>query len=99
MDGSHAVPGDRTPTLEEFERVPEREERRAVPDTPADMRAKVEDYLSAGARQVWVVEPRTRSATVHGPGAEASTLQAGDALDGGESLPGLRIPVAELFER
>ncbi|MEX0891021.1 MAG: Uma2 family endonuclease [Gemmatimonadota bacterium] len=64
----------------------------------AEIQAKVQDYLGAGAKIVWVVQPRTQEITVHRPAAEPVFLRRGDTLDGGEVLPGLRLAVAELFE-
>ncbi len=68
-------------------------------NTLAEVRAKVLDYLAAGARAVWVVEPRTRGVTVYAAGGGVRDLGPGDELDGDEVLPGLRLPVAALFAR
>ncbi len=68
-------------------------------NTVAEILDKVRDYLEAGARTVWVVEPRTRGVTVHVPGGEPRVLREADVLDGGEVLPGFRLQVAELFAR
>ncbi len=59
--------------------------------------AKVSAWLSAGARVVWVAEPRDAFVTVHEPDRPARRLGASDVLDGAPLLPGLRIPVAEVF--
>ncbi|MEW6277150.1 MAG: Uma2 family endonuclease [Candidatus Eremiobacterota bacterium] len=58
---------------------------------------KVQDYLSAGVRLVWVLYPRTR--TVHGyfPGGRAQVLYASDVLTGEDVLPGFSLPVSQLF--
>lgn len=63
----------------------------------SEMQEKVLEYLAAGGRQVWVVDPRLRSVTVHTPGGEARLFTAGAVLEGGEVLPGFRVPVEELF--
>lgn len=66
-----------------------------------DSRRKVTDkaaeYLAAGARAVWVVEPRRRTVTVHRPGHRPTTLDRDETLDGDPYLPGLRLQVADLF--
>lgn len=62
-----------------------------------EMQRKVGDYLAAGTRLVWVVDPPTRTVTVYRPGAQASRLEAGAELDGGEVLPGFRVALGELF--
>jgi Uma2 family endonuclease len=59
---------------------------------------KVTMWLEYGTREVWVLDPRTRTVTVHRPGEEATDLGETDDLDGGDVLSGFRIAVAELFE-
>lgn len=69
------------------------------PDDAADeVQQKVLDYLRAGARQVWVVYPDTRSVMVHAAGGEARTLGPEETLDGGEVAPGFAVRVGEFFE-
>ncbi len=46
---------------------------------------------------VWVIEPRARRAIVHRGDRTARTLGMGDELDGEDVLPGLCLPLAELF--
>ena len=59
---------------------------------------KVEAYLAAGVRPVWVFEPSRRAVRVYTPERERRLrADRGDALDGGDVLPGLRLPLAELF--
>ncbi len=82
--------------------------RRGAPDlaveilSPSNRRAevveKVAEYLVAGARAVWVVDPRKHSVTVHRPGADSRVYRAEDELDGGEVLPGFRLPLSRLFD-
>lgn len=66
-------------------------------DSALEIEKKVETYLRAGVRLVWVVNPVAQSITVHTPDRVARTLFAGDTLDGGDVLPGFAIPVAALF--
>jgi Uma2 family endonuclease len=63
------------------------------------MTRKVFEYLKAGAQQVWVVNPGTESVVVYAPTAPTRLFSAGDVIDGGESFPGLVVPLAELFRR
>jgi Uma2 family endonuclease len=58
---------------------------------------KVHEYLAAGVPLLWVVYPRQRTVTVYAAGREPRTLRGGDALDGGDVLPGFRLPLAEVF--
>jgi Uma2 family endonuclease len=66
-------------------------------DRDAEVAAKVEMWLDAGVRLVWVADPPARTVTIHVPGVEPRVLREGDELDGGVVLPGFRVAVAELF--
>lgn len=96
-------------STESLERLPQRGPYRVgAPDlavevlSPSNTRweieVKVEEYLAAGARAVWVVDPQRQTVVVHLSGREPQTLGPSDTLDGGEYLPGFRLPVAEIFE-
>jgi Uma2 family endonuclease len=62
-----------------------------------DVQEKVTDYLDAGVRLVWVVDPHTRTVTTHAPDATARILRQTDTLNGGDVLPGFRLPLAGFF--
>jgi Uma2 family endonuclease len=62
-----------------------------------EIHEKVLDYLTAGTRLVWVVDPHTRTVTVYGSRHESRLLTLGDDLEGGEVLPGFQISLADLF--
>jgi Uma2 family endonuclease len=66
-------------------------------DTAADIQHKVDAYLQAGTALVWVIYPSLKKVIVYRPDGTARTIPEGGALDGGEVLPGLAIPVAALF--
>jgi Uma2 family endonuclease len=66
-------------------------------NTPAEMHAKVADYLAAGCPLVWLVDPASETVTVHRSLLSPKTLSGPDVLDGDEVLPGFSAPVAELF--
>lgn len=66
-------------------------------NSAAEIQGKVLEYLDAGARLVWVIDPETRTATVYRSRAEIRLLTGADSLDGGDVLPGFRLPLAELF--
>lgn len=67
-------------------------------DNPIQTHQKVRDYLDAGGRLVWVVVPQARTATVYRADGSARLLREQDALEGEDVLPGLRIPLGEVFE-
>ena len=58
---------------------------------------EVAAYLAGGIPLLWVLDPWRRNVAVHAPGRAPFVLTEGDELDGGDVLPGFRLPVAELF--
>lgn len=66
-------------------------------DTYSEVEEKVGGWLGAGARAVWVVDPRRRGVSVYRPVADVTRLSEGDELDGGEVVPGFRCKVSEIF--
>lgn len=65
---------------------------------PVVMAAKVRDFLAAGARAVWVVDPARRTVTVHRRDHVPRTLSESDTLDADPAVPGFRLPVRAVFE-
>ena len=66
-------------------------------DTFNEVEEKVEQWLNAGARAVWVVNPKRRGVTVYRSMTEVTHLSEADELDGGEVVPGFHCKVAEIF--
>jgi Uma2 family endonuclease len=58
---------------------------------------KVSEWLTAGAREVWVVSPKLRNITVYRALNDVAVFTEQDQLDGGEVVPGFRMDVAEIF--
>ena len=54
------------------------------------MRYKIDQYLEAGCKAVWVLDPEKREVEVFEPGARPRVLVAEDSLERAELLPGLR---------
>jgi Uma2 family endonuclease len=67
-------------------------------NTVTELQAKVQDYLVAGARTVWIVDPFTRTVTVYRSKSDIRLLDAGDELSDQEVLPGFRLALSKLFE-
>jgi Uma2 family endonuclease len=59
---------------------------------------KVLDYLEAGTRLVWVINPTSRSATVFRADGTAHLLRENEQLQGEDLLPDLSILLSELFD-
>jgi Uma2 family endonuclease len=63
---------------------------------PGRMADRVRRYREFGVPVVWVLYPDSRTIAVHDAGG-SRTLGEGDVLDGGDVLPGLRLPLADIF--
>jgi Uma2 family endonuclease len=57
-------------------------------DRPGEVLAKVADWLSAGARLVWVIDPERRLARVYRADGTEQIVTADQALDGEDVVPG-----------
>lgn len=68
-------------------------------NTADEIQEKALDYLDAGCRLLWVVYPMRRSVAVYRNRSEIRLLGPGEELDGGDVLPGFRLPVERLFAR
>ena len=66
-------------------------------DLAYEVEQKVEEYLRAGVRIVWVVNPRTHTVQVYRLDQTVARLHEEDDLDGEDILPGFRCPVREIF--
>lgn len=66
-------------------------------DTRPEMRAKAREYLAAGVRVVWVVDPDDRTVTVYTEPTRATLLEADATLTAEDVLPGFSCRVADLF--
>jgi Uma2 family endonuclease len=60
---------------------------------------KVQAYLAAGVRLVWLVDPRREAVEVYTAEGTAHRLTAAGAnvLSGGDVLPGFELPLTDLF--
>jgi len=66
-------------------------------DRPGYVRDKIAEWLEAGTRAVWVVDPRDRTVTVHEPCREPVKHHEADTLRGGSVLPGFELSVRAIF--
>ena len=64
---------------------------------PGQVRKRVAQFLAAGSRLVWVLDPRREVAHVHRADGSESVLGIGEALSGEGVLPGFRCALADLF--
>ena len=66
-------------------------------DRPGEVLAKVADWLTAGTRLVWVVDPERRLARIYRHDGSETIVPAGGALDGEDVLPGFVCPLAPIL--
>jgi Uma2 family endonuclease len=66
-------------------------------DRAREIEEKLADYFEAGARLVWVVDPRRQSIVIHYPDRRSLLRTPSDVLDGEDVVPGFRCSVAEVF--
>jgi Uma2 family endonuclease len=66
-------------------------------DRPGEVRAKIAEWLSAGVRLAWELDPEERTARVHRPDGSVTLLEEHDALDGDVVLPGFRCGLKDLY--
>jgi Uma2 family endonuclease len=64
---------------------------------PGEIAEKIALYFVAGARAVWVFNPKKRTAAVYTSPSDVQTLSEHDTLEGGEVLPGFRLELSKLF--
>jgi Uma2 family endonuclease len=91
------------------ERLARIKDRQGFPDVPPDlavevhlpdernMQRKVQQYLAAGVRSVWVIDPRTRTLTQHRPGEEPVVTSDMDATVREPVLAGFECRLRDLF--
>ena len=68
-------------------------------NSKAEMDRKLIDYFAAGSKLVWYLDPADRSVRVYTSPEDVTRLDESQALDGGDVLPGFRLPIREWFER
>ncbi len=60
---------------------------------------KLHEYFEAGTQLIWYFDHRKRTVKVYTSPDQFTVLDESQTLDGGDVLPGLVIPLRELFER
>lgn len=66
-------------------------------DRPGEVAAKIEEWLSAGVKLAWVLDPERRTARVHRPDGSLTLVEVGGDLEGETVLPGFRCALNDLF--
>jgi Uma2 family endonuclease len=66
-------------------------------NSASEMQEKVFEYLHAGSRAVWTVDPRRRTITVYKSARDIRVLVEADEIAGDDVLPGFRLALTDLF--
>lgn len=66
-------------------------------DRSRSMAAKVSEYLAAGVRLIWVIDPDSKRALVHQSASDRREVGPSDSLKGEDVVPGFSCPLADLF--
>jgi Uma2 family endonuclease len=66
-------------------------------DSAREVREKVDDWMQAGVRLLWAIDPATRSVTVYRSTDDFSVLSEDDNLDGGQVIAGFSANIKDLF--
>ena len=66
-------------------------------DRRGDVLEKVGEYLDAGTRLVWVIDPEERTAAAYRSLTDVRTTGEDDSLDGEDVVPGFACPLASVL--
>ncbi|MEX0819029.1 MAG: Uma2 family endonuclease, partial [Pirellulaceae bacterium] len=58
---------------------------------------KIDEYLQAGVRLIWVVYPETKHVLIYRAGTTVQRLGVEDELSGEDVLPGFRLAISKIF--
>ena len=67
-------------------------------NTVREMVGKMLDYLEAGTRLAWMIDPHSRTVTVYRSLDDIRIVREDGVLDGADVVPGFGLRVSELFE-
>ena len=67
-------------------------------DTSIAVHQKTLQYLEAGARLVWIVDPDARTVTIYRPNGSANLVRAHEVLTGEDVLPGLSVDLSDVMQ-
>jgi Uma2 family endonuclease len=66
-------------------------------DKAEEIDEKIALYFTAGARLVWIVNPKRRTVAVYSSEVEVRILGEAETLEGGDVLPGFACELSRLF--
>lgn len=66
-------------------------------DRVSDLLGRVAEWLEAGSRLIWVIDPERRVAHVYRAGGSRHVVAAGQVLGGEDVLPGFTCPLTDIL--
>lgn len=66
-------------------------------DKTGEVDEKIEDWIQAGIKLLWIVDPKLRTITVYRSLTDVATKTAVDILEGEHVVPGFRCLVSDIF--
>lgn len=67
-------------------------------DLYGKVKSKIREYLTAGVREVWIVEPEFKMITIYRSQTDFTVFAEDDELVSDSLLPGFRLKLSELFQ-
>jgi Uma2 family endonuclease len=87
------------PKVAVWDMVPDLAIEIVSPSNTADhVQEKIHEYFQAGVSRVWVAYPRQQEVYVYASATQVQIVPLGQDLDGGDLVPGFRLPLTALFE-
>ena len=72
-------------------------EIRSCHDSLTYLQRKMAEYIAAGVRLGWLIDPRNRRVAIYRPGQEPEVLEDPEVLSGEDVMPGFEFRVRELI--
>jgi len=66
-------------------------------DRASEIQEKTREYLAAGSRLVWIVDPQTETVIAYRPSGDARIYSGADEVSGEDVLPGFSFRPTDLF--
>jgi Uma2 family endonuclease len=87
------------PKVAVWDMVPDLAIEVVSPSNTADhVQEKIHEYFQAGVSRVWVVYPSQQEVYVYASATQVQIIPIDQDLDGGDLVPGFRLPLTALFE-
>ena len=66
-------------------------------NTFSEIERRIDDFFATGVQVVWVISPQNRRVYAFSSRNECRILTEGESLEGGSVLPGVSLPLTQLF--